>query len=151
RHRPTAGTAVVGLLGLVGAAAALSRPDTAGVAAALPSLAGAGAGAVALRALVSRLPASDRARSSAGPVPSEPSAASGPDRRSFLTASAVVGAGAALSAAAGSVLGRAGRAATTARRTLRLPAAARPAPPVPSGAQVTVAGVADVVTANADF
>ena len=34
---------------------------------------------------------------------------------------------------------------------LRLPSSARPAPPVPPGAQVAVAGVADVVTANTDF
>ncbi|MBX9246795.1 molybdopterin-dependent oxidoreductase, partial [Actinotalea ferrariae] len=51
----------------------------------------------------------------------------------------------------GQVVGASARAAARAREVLRLPAPARPAPPVPAGAQVDVAGVADVVTPNDAF
>lgn len=51
------GTAGVLLFGVVGATAAISRPDSAGVTDALPSVLGAMAGALLLNVLVSRLTA----------------------------------------------------------------------------------------------
>ena len=61
-----------------------------------------------------------------------------------------VGVGAALSAAAGSIVSGARSTAAAVRRII-LPPAARTAPPVPVDAQSPVAGVVDVVTATEDF
>ncbi|PWS40800.1 molybdopterin-binding oxidoreductase, partial [Streptomyces sp. ZEA17I] len=73
RHRRT-GSAAVLAFGAVGAAAALSRPDSTGFTDALPSLVGAVAGAVLLYVLVGRLTA-PRAH---------PQGEEGWDRRGFL-------------------------------------------------------------------
>ncbi|WP_199424178.1 molybdopterin-dependent oxidoreductase [Actinotalea solisilvae] len=149
---PGLATGVVLAVGLAAGVVAAARPGN-GPAAALPSLAGAAAGAVALRALVRRLgpdgaPGSAPADRDHGPAGG---AVPRPDRRGFLVGAAGVAVVAALTAAAGGVVGSAARVATAARDRLRLPSPARPAPPVPSGAQVDVPGVADVVTRNADF
>lgn len=137
-----AAAVVVGLLGVAGAVAAATRAD-AGPLAAAPSLAGAVVGMVALRALVLRA----HTDAAAGADP----ALTAYDRRSFLLASAVVAFAAAATAAIGSVAGTAVRVATSARDALRLPGPTRPAPPLPPGAQAPVAGVAPVITPNADF
>ena len=96
-HRPRLGLTGVALLGAVGAAAALTRPD-AGLIDTLPSLAGAVAGSAALLALV-RAPFSDAAPRSAPrrgsvadrdtgclPLSTAPSGTPGAgfDRRAFL-------------------------------------------------------------------
>lgn len=163
---PGLAAAAVLAIGLGAGVVAAARPGN-GPAAVLPSLVGAVAGALALRALVRRLgpPAaggstsSDAARTAPAAdddaartdVGARPGTAPGPDRRGFLVGAAAVAVVAALSAAAGGVVGSAARVASAARDRLRLPAPVRPAPPVPAGAQVDVPGVVDVVTPNADF
>lgn len=143
RRSRHAGTAVVLLLGAVGAVAAATRPDT-GTLAVLPSLVGAIVGAYALRTLVDR--------SEAAPPPdAAPSGGAAFGRRAFLGTATIVTVGAALTATAGIVVGSLGRAATAARETLRLPRPTRAAPPVPAGARSATPGVVDVVTANNDF
>ncbi|MFE5602104.1 sulfite oxidase [Streptomyces coelicoflavus] len=143
RHRRT-GAAGVLVFGVVGAAAALGRPDSAGVTDAFPSVLGAIAGAVLLYFLVGLLPAPPRQ------APAE--RAEGWDRRRFVIAAT---AAAAASAGAG-VLGRAlsgagGREAVASRENVTLPPPGSPAPPVPRDAQVRVAGVSPFVTPNSDF
>lgn len=94
------GAAGVFLFGLIGAAAALSRPASESFADAVPSLAGGVAGAALLYALTGSLTARPEGDPAAGPL--------GPDRRRFLltAASAVV---------AGTVAGAVGRALTSSR------------------------------------
>lgn len=191
------GTLGLAVFGLVGAAAALSRPD-AGVAHVLPSLAGAAAGAWTLSRLARRAMdsgeedyvaasrAADRERAPATrPVPGPAGAATaeeesrstapGPavpavmragapastapyatpyafDRRRLLTGAAtgVVVAGA---AGLGGWLLSGTKDGEIARRSVArmLPRAARPAAPLPSGADLRVPGLAPFVTPNADF
>nr|WP_225312106.1 molybdopterin-dependent oxidoreductase [Microbispora cellulosiformans] len=194
RRRTAYGMAGLAVFGLVGAAAALSRPD-AGAAHVLPSLAGAAAGAYALSRLWRRATRSDeddyvaasraadaRSRTPAQPVsdvvpvsspagPAKPavmrpgtvSSASAPftapaaeayafDRRRLLngvTAGVVVaGAGGLggwlLSGRKNGELARRGVAKV-------LPRAARPAAPIPAGADLRIPGLTPFVTPNADF
>ncbi|MFD5216408.1 molybdopterin-dependent oxidoreductase [Streptomyces tendae] len=143
RHRRT-GAAGVLVFGVVGAAAALGRPDSTGVTDALPSVVGAIAGAALLYVLVGLLPAPRREVSGAR--------GEGWDRRRFALAAT---AAAAASAGTG-VLGRAlsgagGREAAASRRKITLPSPGSPAPAVPRRAQVRVAGVSPFVTPNSDF
>jgi len=151
RVRFAAGQAVIVLLGVVAAVAAATRPET-GPLAPIPSLLGAVVGMLALKVLVGRLPApaqSAEPGSAATPSGAEPRTA-GASRRAFLQTAVAVGVGAALSAAAGSIITGA-RSTAAAVRNIVLPKAARTAPPVPADAQSPVAGVVDVVTANEDF
>ncbi|MFJ5305434.1 molybdopterin-dependent oxidoreductase [Streptomyces sp. NPDC088350] len=144
RFRRT-GAAGVLVFGVVGAIAATSRPDSTGVTDALPSVAGAAAGAVLLYVLVGRLvpPA---------PAPGAPPSGAGWDRRGFVIAA---GAAAVASAGAGllgrSLSGAGGRDAVASRRNVVLPAPASPARPVPRGAGLRIPGVSPFVTANGDF
>jgi Sulfite oxidase and related enzymes len=192
-HRsPRYGTAGFVLFGLVGAAAAVTRP-AAGLLDAVPSLAGTLAGVRALPILLRRatpragdLPVAPDDLRTADDEPQLASAASGPagrtgvlrlvhppvkppitrplrppvmragaelravDRRGLLTGAvagiAVAGAG----LFAGNALSG-GRQVDVARDTLRLPPPARPAPPLPAGADLRIAGLAPFVTSNDDF
>ncbi|MEV6678587.1 molybdopterin-dependent oxidoreductase [Streptomyces erythrochromogenes] len=142
RHR-RAGSAGVLLFGIVGAGAALSRPDSTGVGDALPSIAGAVAGALTLHLLASKAAPESSGTEAGGP---------GWSRRGFLTA-AVATAGAATTAGA---LGRffasrQGQGATASRNSLVLPKPASPAPPMPSGVQLKVPGISPFTTPNPDF
>ncbi len=71
------------------------------------------------------------------------------DRRGFLRAAVVVGA----VAAAGGVLSRGlgSAAAAVSRAAVRIPRPARPAPPVPAGASLDVAGLTPYLTPTKDF
>ncbi|RST04420.1 molybdopterin-binding oxidoreductase [Streptomyces sp. WAC07149] len=147
-HR-RAGAAGVLLFGIVGSAAALGRPDSAGIGDALPSTAGALAGAVALYVLASkavRVPA---------PAPGDGEGRDGTEgwsRRGFLAAAGVTAAAAASAGSVGRFLtGRRGRGAVASRRSLVLPAPASPAPAVPAGVQLEVAGISPFTTPNSDF
>ncbi|MEV4946406.1 molybdopterin-dependent oxidoreductase [Streptomyces sp. NPDC053755] len=143
RHR-RAGAAGVLAFGVVGALAAVSRPDSDSATDALPSLAGAVAGALLLYVLIGRL---------LGPRPSAaPEAAVGAARRSFL----VVAAGSAVAATGAAALGRTlggtrAQDAVASRTALRLPPPASPAPAVPPGAQLPVPGISPFTTPNRDF
>lgn len=144
RHR-SAGAIGVLLSGVVGAVAALTRPDTGGVPDVLPSLAGAAVGGLLLYVLTGRLALASGPELDTAEAP-------GWDRRGFLTAAA---AAAATSAAAGA-LGRGltssdGKEAVASRAAVALPAPASPATPVPRGAALRIPGVSPFVTSNKSF
>ncbi|WP_405421991.1 molybdopterin-dependent oxidoreductase [Streptomyces erythrochromogenes] len=139
-----AGMAVAGGFGLLGAAAALSRPEATWQDA-LPSLAGGLTAAGALWLLVT---AATRPRPAGAPA----DGAWAMDRRGF--GRLVVGVLAASSAAglAGRRLGAHGSAGATASRAdLVLPRPAVPAPPVPAGADLRVPGLGPFLTPARDF
>ncbi|MFJ7154459.1 molybdopterin-dependent oxidoreductase [Streptomyces sp. NPDC101118] len=146
RHR-LYGIAGVLAFGILGAAAALSRPDSTGIGDALPSVAGACAGACVLHLLVS----------AATPVPTRADggsdgSASRWSRRGFLTAAAVTASAATAAAVSGRFLSRRhGRAALASREGLVLPAPASPAPPVPAGARLPVPGITPFTTPSREF
>ncbi|MGW6389913.1 sulfite oxidase [Streptomyces sp. NPDC055103] len=144
RHRRL-GAAGVLLFGIVGAAAALSRPDTAGVADALPSVVGAVAGAAVLYLLAGKA-------TSVGSSAGTEGTGGGWSRRGFLTTAAVTAAAATGAGVLGRVLSqRRGQGAVTSRNSLALPSPASPAPPVPAGAQLKVPGISAFTTPNRDF
>ncbi|TQO33881.1 DMSO/TMAO reductase YedYZ molybdopterin-dependent catalytic subunit [Streptomyces cavourensis] len=141
RHRRT-GSAAVLAFGAVGAAAALSRPDSAGFTDALPSLIGAVAGALLLYVLVGRLTA-PRA---------DPRGEGGWDRRGFLVAAAAAAAASTAAGALGRTLNsRSAQDAIASRDAVRLPAPASPAEPIPAGARLRVPGLSPFTTPNDRF
>ncbi len=150
------GAAGVLLFGVVGAGAAVGRPDSGGVTDALPSVVGAVAGALLLHVLVGRSAAVGR------PAAPEPGASgratdSGPgfrawDRRGFVLAAASTAAASAVVGAAGrSLNGARGQNAVASRERLVLPVPGSPARPVPGRAGLRIAGISPFVTANEDF
>ncbi|KUN79866.1 molybdopterin-binding oxidoreductase [Streptomyces bungoensis] len=149
-----AGAAGVVLFGAVGALAATTRPDSRGLSDALPSLVGAGAGAVLLHVLAGRLARREPAGS--GPADRASGSGAGPeqdwDRRGFViaaTAAAVASAGA---GAVGRALnGASGGSAVASRDRLVLPAPGSPAAAVPRGAGLRIPGASPFLTPNADF
>ncbi|GAB3747528.1 molybdopterin-dependent oxidoreductase [Microlunatus parietis] len=72
-------------------------------------------------------------------------------RRRVLGLAALVAGLGAVGTLAGQAIGGALQAANEARQRIRLPAPARPADPVPAGAELAVPGLAPYVTPNADF
>jgi DMSO/TMAO reductase YedYZ molybdopterin-dependent catalytic subunit len=161
---------------VIGLAAALTRP-TAGPAYALATLAGGAAAAVALRLLVRAIPAHPRAepagsreRPSAaeGPPGREPPARSArpgapeplrparpvppssPERRRFLVTGTVTGGVAAVAYLGGRYLGE-GTTVARAQASLRIPAAADPAPPLPAGSNLRIPGLSSFITPNGSF
>ncbi|MER5811222.1 molybdopterin-dependent oxidoreductase [Streptomyces sp. NPDC002033] len=139
-RRPGAGAALAGAVGVVGAVAALGRPE-ASWKDALPSLAGGAVAATTLYLLVSALRRPGR---SGGTWPM--------DRRGFGRLVAATVAGSALAALAGRRLGAHGSARATASRAgLALPAPAVPARPVPAGADLRLPGLSPFLTPARDF
>ena len=169
-RRPRLGLAGVAVLGAVGAAAALSRPGAAAIDA-LPSLAGALAGAAALMALIRPLlsdpvPGSDprwgsvtdlggeRSGLSTAGVGGERSGLStagvGVDRRRFLVTGALVAGGAVVAGVGGRALG--GRSDVSASRAaVSIPAPASAARPLAEGAAIDLPGLSSFYTPNRDF
>ncbi|MFJ4710036.1 molybdopterin-dependent oxidoreductase [Streptomyces anulatus] len=142
RHRRT-GSAAVLVFGAVGAAAAVSRPDSTGFTDGLPSLVGAVAGAILLYVLVGRLTAGR-----AHPQDEE----SGWDRRGFLIAAAAAAAASTAAGVVGRALnGRSAQDAIASRDGVRLPAPASPAEPIPAGARPRARGLSPFTTPNDDF
>ncbi|HKS02766.1 MAG TPA: oxidoreductase, partial [Arthrobacter sp.] len=135
-RRRFAGAAVFAVFGAVGLSAVLTRAQVTAAAVVLPLLA-AGIGIAVLLKLVRRLaPAGD--------------AGEGPVRRGFLqalggTAVGVVVGGAVVTVWRGGAAG-----VNEVRRTLRLPVPKSPAPAIPSGADLGLAGIAPLVTPNPD-
>lgn len=147
RHRRV-GAAGVLLFGAVGALAATGRPNSAGPADALPSVAGAVAGALLLYALAGRLrPAAPPHEPGAAPAGRE-----GWNRRGFvLAASAAAAASVAAGAAGRSLNGSRGRDAAASRALVTLPRPGSPARPVPPRAEPRIAGISPFTTPNKDF
>ncbi|MFJ3880873.1 molybdopterin-dependent oxidoreductase [Streptomyces sp. NPDC090077] len=145
-HRRT-GAAGVLVFGIIGSAAALSRPDSTGIGDALPSIAGALAGALVLYLLASK------AVPAAAPAGADGQGGSKEwSRRGFLAAAGVTAVAAASAGALGRFFtGRQGQGAVASRTSLVLPAPASPAPAVPAGVQLKVAGISPFTTPNADF
>ncbi|MFB8403252.1 sulfite oxidase [Streptomyces sp. NPDC055912] len=143
RHRRAASCGVLAF-GVVGAVAALSRPDSKGIGDILPSLSGAVAGALVLYVLAGRL--------SRGSATEDGGSGGGWNRRGFLVAAGVTAVGATSAGLLGRYLtGRQSQGAVASRQGLVLPAPASPAPPVPRGAQLKVPGITPFTTANRDF
>ncbi|WP_330343680.1 sulfite oxidase [Streptomyces longwoodensis] len=150
------GAAGVLLFGAVGAAAAVSRPDSTGPVDALPSVVGAVAGALLLYVLVGRLTAAGRSAAPASDSAEETGdglfVPAGWDRRGFVIA-------AASAAAASAAVGTVGRTLTTsrgqdaiaAREKVVLPSPGSPARPLPGGAGLRIPGLSPFVTPNAEF
>lgn len=177
RRRRFTGAAVIGIFGLAGAAAVLTRSQMTPLSL-VPPLLAAVAAVVLLRFLLRRLQAWDAAiagqaashqaashqaasHQAAGDHPEDslpaapgeatPDSAATPSRRSFFQALGITAA----AAAAGGVLAGIWRGATMAvneaRARITLPAAASPAIPVPPAAEAGVAGMPPLVTPNRDF
>ncbi len=134
-----AGAAGVLAFGVVGAAAAVSRPDSTGIFDALPSVVGAIVAAVLLYLLIGRLTTPQRA--GAG-TPDEETGYKGWDRRGFLVAAPAAAVASVGAGALGRYLNRAkAQDAVASRSQVTLPAPDSPAAPIPAGAQVEVPGV----------
>ncbi|MGW2825727.1 molybdopterin-dependent oxidoreductase [Streptomyces sp. NPDC001443] len=151
------GAAGVLLFGVVGAAAAVGRPDSTGFTDALPSVLGAIAGALLLYTLAGRLttvrwsPASTPGSEADGAGVGLP-ASVGWDRRGFvLAAASAAAASAAVSAVGRSLNASRGQGAVTSRKKLVLPSPGSPAQPIPKRAGLRVPGISPFVTPNSDF
>ncbi|WP_229900740.1 molybdopterin-dependent oxidoreductase, partial [Streptomyces capoamus] len=149
------GAAGVLLFGIVGAAAAVSRPDSTSFTDALPSVVGAVAGALLLYVLVGRLTAPARPKAAESSAESEeladPSSA-GWDRRGFVLAAASAAAASAAVGAVGRSLNAShGKDAVASRNNVVLPSPGSPAQPVPKRAGLRVPGISPFVTPNDDF
>ncbi|GAA2779045.1 molybdopterin-dependent oxidoreductase [Streptomyces showdoensis] len=145
--RRRVGAAGVLLFGIVGSAAALGRPDSTGMGDALPSIAGALAGALALYVLASKATATSVDGDGDGQAGAE-----GWNRRGFLAAAGVTAVTAASAGALGRYFaGRQGQGAVASRSSLVLPAPSSPAPALPAGVQLKVADISPFTTPNADF
>ncbi|MFD5694411.1 molybdopterin-dependent oxidoreductase [Streptomyces rubiginosohelvolus] len=144
------GAAGVLIFGVIGAAAALTRPDSSGFTDALPSVVGAVVAAALLYYLIGRLTQPPRAGRTTADA--EPGREPAWDRRGF-----VIGAsGAAVASLGVGALGRyltgnASQAAVESRNAVRLPAPASPAPPLPPGTQLKVPGISRFTTSNKAF
>ncbi|MFD7534777.1 molybdopterin-dependent oxidoreductase [Streptomyces sp. NPDC059819] len=168
------GAAGVLLFGVVGALAAISRPDSTGAGDALPSVVGAVVAAGLLYWLIGRLRTHRPSPAAvSGPASVEPAQAGadapaggdetashrvvgaaddGWDRRGFVVAAA---AAAAASTGAGwlgiSLNGSSGQSAVASRSKVILPRPASPAAPVPKGAELHIPGISPFFTPNPDF
>ncbi|MFC9282206.1 molybdopterin-dependent oxidoreductase [Streptomyces collinus] len=154
------GAAGVLLFGVVGAAAAVSRPDSTGFADALPSVVGAIAGALLLYVLVGRLTMARRTPASASGAVAEEAGdnlpasteSSGWDRRGFvLTAASAAAVSAAVGAVGRSLNASGGQDAIASRRKVVLPSPGSPAGPVSRRVGFRVPGLSPFVTPNGDF
>ncbi len=143
RPRLAIGASVV--LGAIGAAAAVTRPAN-DLSDAVPSIAGAAAGALASRLL---LAAAGIPMESPVETPSSP-VMRGYDRRRFLRAGAAAAGIATVAGGLGRLLSSRATAAAS-RAAAAIPTPADIGPPPPAGADLGVPGVAPFLTPNATF
>ncbi|MGW0333858.1 sulfite oxidase [Streptomyces sp. NPDC003011] len=158
------------VFGMAGAAAATTRPDSTSPSDALPSVAGAIAGAVVLYLLVGRLaprrPAAEPAEGEGEGVGADagmgadgvrggqraPVSGIGWDRRGFVIAASAAAAASAGAGALGRTLnGSSGQNAVASRNRFVLPRPASAAPAIPRGAQLRIPEVSSFTTSNGDF
>ncbi|MEU0572370.1 molybdopterin-dependent oxidoreductase [Nonomuraea sp. NPDC005983] len=165
RRRPGYGWVGLGLFGVVGVLAVLTRPG-AGIVDALPTVVGVLAGGWTLGRLMRRAAVEPERLAATAERPAVPgSGDTGPerpavmragcepyafDRRRLLTGVAGGVAVAGVGAVVGQMLG--GRKMVDAARTrLALPAPAYPAKPLPAGADLRINGLSPFITNNQDF
>lgn len=132
------GCVTVGLVGVIAAIAAMSRPDATPIDV-VPALVGALVAAGTLAWITRPQPAADG------------SARRGPERRTVLLGSLVVAGGAVVIGVVGNVLGGSLRNVDAARAAVKLPTPADPAPPLPTGVDVKVDGVSPFRVSAEDF
>ncbi|MEV6572333.1 molybdopterin-dependent oxidoreductase [Streptomyces sp. NPDC051577] len=168
RHRRTGSVGIL-VFGLVGAGAALTRPDSAGAGDVLPSLLGAVAGALVLYVLIGHLngpnatastvPGPDRRTDLDGSAGLDGRLAgdaagqgAGWNRRGFLIAAGVTALASTAAGALGRTLtGRSGQGAAASRAAVRLPAPASAAAATPARAALRIPGISAFTTPNKDF
>ncbi|PNI09366.1 oxidoreductase [Arthrobacter sp. AFG7.2] len=142
-RRRFAGVALVGVFGLVGLAAVLTRAQANAAAVLLAALTAAAAG-ILLRLLVGRL-------GNWRTLPPEPANGAAPARRRFLQALAGGAVFTVMGGAVAAIWRGAAAVATEARSRITLPAPASPAAAIPAGAEAGFAGMQPLVTPNGDF
>jgi DMSO/TMAO reductase YedYZ molybdopterin-dependent catalytic subunit len=130
------GVVLVALVGVLGVAAAVTRPD-AGTGAWLAPVVATLAAAVVLGVLLR----ADR---------EEPDRAA-LSRRGFLVVAGSATAAGVLAAIGAGIATAASRTAAAVAQAFRLPAPARPAPPIPAAAALDVAGISPIITPNDAF
>ncbi|WP_327334653.1 molybdopterin-dependent oxidoreductase [Streptomyces anulatus] len=148
------GSAAVLVFGVVGTSAAVSRPDSTGLADGLPSLLGSVVGAVLLYVLIGRLtgPHRDTGDQPDGQRADEPEHEAGWDRRGFVIAATAAAAASTAAGAVGRALNsRGSQNAVASREAVTLPKPASPAQPIPAGAQLRVRGISPFTTPNDSF
>ena len=143
-RRPPWGRIVIAAAAIFGVGAAITRAGAA-ILDAVPTTLAAIVAVVSLGFLLRRAPEVPATASGTAP------AADHPTRRSFLGWAGGATALAALAAAGGTLLQSGARAATAVRDAFTLPKPAVAAPPIPSGAEFGIRGLATVVTPNAEF
>ncbi|ROS60501.1 DMSO/TMAO reductase YedYZ molybdopterin-dependent catalytic subunit [Curtobacterium sp. PhB172] len=146
RARPPFGAlvfAVGGVLALI----AVSTRSGSGTFDGAPTVFGVAAAVITLRLLLRRL----RRWEAAAAVPSASPRPASTERRAFLVWGVATAAVAVVVGTASRMGSSAMQAVAAARRAVRLPAAATPAPAVPAGASLDVDGITPYVTPNADF
>ncbi|MFD6092386.1 molybdopterin-dependent oxidoreductase [Oerskovia sp. NPDC060338] len=169
-RRPPWGTVLLVVVGVVGVAAAVTRPDATPLWA-LPTVVGVGVGIMLLRTGAARLrawrasalavtarvpgPAGQGGGAGSPERPETPLSAARQrealDRRSFLVFAGLTTVTALVVGGAARVLSAGSRALTAARDAIRLPAPTGPAVVVPAGASLDVPGITPYVTPNDDF
>jgi len=145
-RRPRLGIGASVVLGVIGAAAAVTRPAN-GAVDAVPSIAGAAAGVVAYGVL--RRAAGLRTESDGGAEPISP-LMTGYDRRRFLRTGIAAAGVTVVAGGLGRFLTSRATAADS-RANTRIPVASDAGAPTPAGADLGVQGVSPFVTPNRDF
>ncbi|MCI0158614.1 molybdopterin-dependent oxidoreductase [Leifsonia shinshuensis] len=140
-RRPPLGRVLIGVGGVVGAFAAITRSGG-GIVDVLPSALAALVGILFLGWLIGLL---------RGTEPTRVAPNGAVSRRRFVTAATGTALGGILAAVVGQVIASGYRAAAAARAAFHLPKPAVTAPPVPAGASFDIAGLSPIVTPNADF
>ncbi len=145
--RGMAGLAIFAAIGLV---ATITRPNSS-VADLLPTLLGAAAAAAALYYLVRAAgPATAAPRAAVRAPEGPPQPLPGPERRRFLVAGGAAAGTAAVAGLGGRLLSERSSVAH-AQATLRVPAPARPGPPLPPGTDFRLPGLSSFITPNKTF
>ncbi|NIJ14747.1 DMSO/TMAO reductase YedYZ molybdopterin-dependent catalytic subunit [Saccharomonospora amisosensis] len=146
RRRPLAATIVIAGLGVLAGVAVLTRPDVGRLALLAPLAAvAAGLGVFHWLHALAR-----RGRHDPGERPFEHAEQVTTDRRRFLAAAGGVAAGAGLAGLGGVLIGG-GKDAAGSRAAVGELAVARPAPPVPAGADFAGSGTPSFLTSNDSF
>ena len=146
RARPPFGALVFAVGGALALFAVTTRSGS-GTWDGAPTVLGVAAAVVVLRVLLQKL----RRLEAAAAVPSAAPRPAATERRVFLVWSVATAAAAVVVGSASRIGTASMQAAAAARRAIRLPAAARPATAVPTGASLDVTGITPYVTPNADF